>query len=112
MNTPTVHYLASLPNGQKIERQIALDQTDTLISLETKLFLDVKKVCPDAIGISLRVSYQDGSGKLCHYEKRGESWLRTLAENIVPTWFPFVFFGILGLLLLILFILSMTGIIK
>lgn len=71
----------------------------TFSELESDIF---DKLSESTKQCEIRIKHGDGSGHLARYEKRGKTWVRTFADNIVPDWFPWFFLGLIVLMFIIL----------
>ena len=58
--------------------------------IETELFAKTKEF-PNARAARFRLQWPDGSGHIRCYEKRGDVWVRTYSDNIMPTTFVYGF---------------------
>jgi hypothetical protein len=76
---------------------------DNIEKIESEVFDKIKSLDFSPQKLYLRVADDDGSGCVCYYERRGEAWVRICGDNILPYWFPWFFFGIMGALIVVLY---------
>ena len=79
------------------------------VDIETELFAEMNKL-ENSYYVMLQIEYPDGSGSYRVYEKRGEIWLKVNGDNLVPTWFGYIFFGLFCLLILACIICACLGV--
>jgi hypothetical protein len=83
--------------------------------VESKVFKKVADVDFEAKYLLVRGRWGGrlarGAGFVAHYEKQHETWVRGYCNNIVPTWFPFFFFGLIVLVFGVLIGMAYFGVI-
>jgi len=91
------------------EWELEDDENVKIEDLEREMFAKVAALDVEVEYLYVRASRPDGSGWIGWYKKSGDVWVRTLNENIMPNWFPWFFFGLIGLFILFLIILCSYG---